>query len=867
MDFKKIFEIIKNEIQEMIPEIYHKSPVNMERIAIDQRGSIGSLYDGYTDNIRGQLHHNFKIHSNKIEKSMKCKFINRCMPEYQNLLKFVDIDQQLRLSILLEMSYATGIASLINYSQMIDARTRLLYFYQESKKEAIKDYLWGCITPVAESGCRKFSTHIITEIIWGIHFLVILQLPPDQEQEIDVVLKKLQQNISDNKHMAQINPQERALLDRIITTTIYSNIDSLTKLKKFEYIYQTIKGLQENSELHQRLKYILTPISWFYGRYASHLPNIILTTSEENETLEYYLLQQTSELKTLNFRVNHNLYDLLQGKYKTQFKKIQEKLSELQFLQINDLERLKNLVLNIRNGIKSQSLNEKVSLDSPKKIQELSNKIIIDIEQLKSKVNFIKQLQNEGCEYCDVVDLGIRYGLLPSKVNDILFGNDSNKAIFYSTDEYRNNDKIGWTEIYSQLFEEKRKNPELRLVYADFTDSTYELKKMTIEISPDIKAKQNTSNFQPSESDTKIKSSSPPTPLSSTNDFINILLLGESGVGKSTFINAFANYLHFQTLADAEKAEPIVIIPVSFLITINDNFDEKIIKFGHIDSNENHNNAGQSVTQHCKSYVFNISNEKKLRIIDTPGFGDTRGIDQDDLNMEGIFSFLHNINYLNGICLLFKPEVVQLNLYWQSCLIQLFDYFGENIVNNFIFCFTNARSTFFTPGNTRPLLKKLFESFSRKNIPFEKNNTFCFDSEAFRYLVAIRDSITFDSNERYDFEQSWIRSAIESERFRDFLCNLHEYRQNYEWQSIKDAQFQINSMIRPILETMRNLHRNIILYSLNLSIELRAIHESPSSMICYKCNRNPEKFNDFWILPDHLHNSLNMVSLNYFLFI
>ncbi|CAF5186891.1 unnamed protein product, partial [Rotaria sp. Silwood1] len=144
--------------------------------------------------------------------------------------------------------------------------------------------------------------------------------------------------------------------------------------------------------------------------------------------------------------------------------------------------------------------------------------------------------------------------------------------------------------------------------------------------------------------------------------------------------------------ADAEKAEPIVIIPVSFLITINDNFDEKIIKFGHIDSNENHNNSGQSVTQHCKSYVFDISNEKKLRIIDTPGFGDTRGVDQDDLNMEGIFSFLHNINYLNGICLLFKPEVVQLNLYWQSCLIQLFDYFGENIVNNFIFCFTNARS-------------------------------------------------------------------------------------------------------------------------------------------------------------------------------
>ncbi|CAF5064608.1 unnamed protein product, partial [Rotaria sp. Silwood1] len=171
MDFKKISEIIKNEMKGMMPEIYDKSPVNMERIAINQSGSIGSLYDGYTDNIRGQLGHKFKIHCDKIEKSMKCEFINKCMPKYQNLLKFVEIDQQLRLSILLEMTYATGIASLINYSQMIDARTRLLYFYQESRKEAIKDYIWNYVTPLAASECRKFSTHIITEIIWGIHFL------------------------------------------------------------------------------------------------------------------------------------------------------------------------------------------------------------------------------------------------------------------------------------------------------------------------------------------------------------------------------------------------------------------------------------------------------------------------------------------------------------------------------------------------------------------------------------------------------------------------------------------------------------------------------------------------------------------------
>ncbi|CAG8821274.1 30289_t:CDS:1, partial [Racocetra persica] len=36
---------------------------------------------------------------------------------------------------------------------------------------------------------------------------------------------------------------------------------------------------------------------------------------------------------------------------------------------------------------------------------------------------------------------------------------------------------------------------------------------------------------------------------------INILLLGETGVGKSTFINAFANYLKFNSLEDAISDE------------------------------------------------------------------------------------------------------------------------------------------------------------------------------------------------------------------------------------------------------------------------------------------------------------------------
>jgi GTP-binding protein EngB required for normal cell division len=257
---------------------------------------------------------------------------------------------------------------------------------------------------------------------------------------------------------------------------------------------------------------------------------------------------------------------------------------------------------------------------------------------------------------------------------------------------------------------------------------------------------------------------------------INILLLGETGVGKSTFINAFANYLTFNTLQQAEKSQPVVLIPVSFLITVGNNFDEHIVKFGDVDdsNNEDFEHPGQSVTQHCKSYVFNLdrNHRQKVCIIDTPGFGDTRGIDQDDYNMAHILEYIRDLSHLDAICFLLKPNQSRLNIFYRSCLTQLSSFRKSNSCANILFCFTNARSTFYTPGDTAPLLRTMLKSLPMADINFKKENTFCFDSESFRYLVALQNGISFDDLQREEYEMSWTKSVSEANRLVHYLCEI-----------------------------------------------------------------------------------------------
>jgi predicted GTPase len=151
-----------------------------------------------------------------------------------------------------------------------------------------------------------------------------------------------------------------------------------------------------------------------------------------------------------------------------------------------------------------------------------------------------------------------------------------------------------------------------------------------------------------------------PSLYESSQPDINILMMGETGVGKSTFINAFANYLVYDTLKQAITGEMQVLIPSTFHMTNPDTFESQMIFIGNPSDNEKCEEVGKSSTQLCQSYVFRLGN-RLLRLIDAPGIGDVRGTTQDAKNCDHILTYVNHYEYLNGICILLKPNNERLN--------------------------------------------------------------------------------------------------------------------------------------------------------------------------------------------------------------
>ncbi|XP_053569240.1 uncharacterized protein LOC128659694 [Bombina bombina] len=165
-----------------------------------------------------------------------------------------------------------------------------------------------------------------------------------------------------------------------------------------------------------------------------------------------------------------------------------------------------------------------------------------------------------------------------------------------------------------------------------------------------------------------------------------ILLVGETGTGKTTLINGMANY----------------ILGVDW----EDNFRFKLV----------HEVTNHSQTSVVTAYQMNHEDGYKipytLTLIDTPGFGDTRGIEHDKKITEAIYKFFTtdgNIDHIDAVCFVVQSSLAHTQKY---ILNSVFSIFGKDIKDNILILIN------FSDGERPPVL----EAIKIENIPYSQDS-------------------------------------------------------------------------------------------------------------------------------------------------
>ncbi|KAK1241536.1 hypothetical protein MKX08_001510 [Trichoderma sp. CBMAI-0020] len=220
----------------------------------------------------------------------------------------------------------------------------------------------------------------------------------------------------------------------------------------------------------------------------------------------------------------------------------------------------------------------------------------------------------------------------------------------------------------------------------------------------------------------------------------NILIMGATGAGKSTFINAFVNYLLYDTLEDALDAEQLTYaIPGSFSVPHPTIANKKVeVSWGAENATEAYSSGGQSATQSCVIYAINI-NGKLLRLVDTPGLGDTRGIDQDYKNVADIMRILESLTTISSILFVVKNNESRLTTSFDFVLSELMMHLHKDTIKNIMFGFSYGRTSI-PPFSVGTVGAPLMDLLKRKKLPMQQlitdQNAFVFDAEGFLNVAA-----------------------------------------------------------------------------------------------------------------------------------
>jgi len=274
-----------------------------------------------------------------------------------------------------------------------------------------------------------------------------------------------------------------------------------------------------------------------------------------------------------------------------------------------------------------------------------------------------------------------------------------------------------------------------------------------------------------------------------------VLLVGKTGDGKSTFVNALVN--------------------IYLGITIED-------KFRYLLINDNNVDQQKSKTKKVKTYKIRPKNDLNfppIKIVDTPGFGDTEGRIEDDNHILQFQKAFEQKNfYVNCILYIVNPYETRFGEYQKYVLNSILNLFADDVKENFIVGVSN-----FNPlgGNEVPNVIKnalsLENSYyyknilKRDNIPKEEilKSDWYIASE--NYLI-FKNKLKRDNSEKEIWENTVSNIKILIEKIKIF-----KNKPIIESKNVIQYRIEVKAEIEGLTEKLKKL------YQLNQSIKANTI--------------------------------------------
>ncbi|CAF3833622.1 unnamed protein product [Adineta steineri] len=165
----------------------------------------------------------------------------------------------------------------------------------------------------------------------------------------------------------------------------------------------------------------------------------------------------------------------------------------------------------------------------------------------------------------------------------------------------------------------------------------------------------------------------------STKTEINVMIIGETGSGKSTLINYLTNLFYDGSLANLKIAIPTRYLKSNMPLVMPEHHEDCI------------DDITRRKTNQCTKYQYKIK-EVYFNFFDTPGINDTGGYLADNENLDKIFQCIQSLEYLTSLVFVLNGTQARLTTNIKNVLERFHERIPDIFYSNIIVILTNCTS-------------------------------------------------------------------------------------------------------------------------------------------------------------------------------